>query len=96
MVVTERSYHLIDNFYPHDQEFRTRTKKIGFPETSWSSRDERIDLVPIAAGLKDLLTQAGITLEYLLNNDALKLSQMLGIEECIVRLIQHETRKLIK
>ena len=96
MVVTQRSYHLSDNFYAHDQEFRTRTKKIRFPDTFWSSRDERIELVPIARGLKDLLTEAGITLEYLLNNDALKISEMLGIEESIVTLIQKETRKLIK
>lgn len=96
MVATKPSFHLNDNFYLHYQELHSLAKDIDIPETFCSSSDERIDLVPIARGLKDLLSQAGITIEYLLNNDALKISEMLRIEESVVSLIQNETRKLIK
>lgn len=96
MVVRERPYGLNDIFSLNNQEFQPFTKNIRSPETFCSLHDERIDLLPIAGGLKDLLFQAGITIEYLLNNDALKISEILRIEESVVSLIQNETRKLIK
>jgi hypothetical protein len=96
LVARKPSFDLNDNFYLHYQELQSLTKDIDIPETFSLSSDERIDLVPIARGLKDLLSQAGITIEYLLNNDALKISEMLRIEESVVSLIQNETRKLIK
>jgi len=96
LVATKPSFHLNDNFYLHHQELRCLTKDTDFPENICSSSDERIDLVPIARGLKDLLSQAGITIEYLLNNDALKISEILRIEESVVSLIQNETRKIIQ
>ena len=96
MVIRARSYHLNDELSLEAQELKAYTKKIEMSERFCPSRDERIDLVPIAEGLKDLLFQAGITIEYLLNNDALKISEILRIEESIVSLIQNETRKLIK
>ena len=96
MVVRERPYALDDIFSLDDQEFQPFTKNIGNPGTFCSLHDERIDLLPIAGGLKDLLFRTGITIEYLLNNDALKISEILRIEESVVLLIQNETRKLIK
>ena len=96
MVRRASSYYLNDKFSHEDHEPQAFIKNIEIPETFCPSHDQRIDLVPIPGGLKDLLFHAGITIEYLLNNDALKISQILRIDECVVSLIQNETRKLIK
>ena len=97
MVRTSHSYGLIpDKSNINDLQLKTLTKYFEDTEPNCSSRDERIDLVPIASGLKELLFEAGISIEYLLDNDALKISEILGIDESVVSLIKRETTKLVQ
>jgi hypothetical protein len=55
--------------------------------------DHRIEHITIPIGLKEILNNAGFTIESILNNDPSKIAQDLGIDEYIGQIIFNETRK---
>jgi hypothetical protein len=55
--------------------------------------DHRIEQIKIPIGLKDILNNAGFTIEFILNNDPSKIAQDLGIDEYIGQIILKETRR---
>ncbi len=55
--------------------------------------DYRIDHITIPVGLKDVLNNAGFTIESILNNDPSKIAQALGIDEYVGQIIFKETKK---
>ena len=55
--------------------------------------DDRIEHITIPIGLKDILHNAGFTIESILNNDPSKIAQDLGIDEYIGQIIHKETRR---
>lgn len=52
--------------------------------------DDRIEQITIPIGLKDILNNAGFTIESILNNDPSKIAQDLGIDEYIGQIIQRK------
>ncbi|HET8794109.1 MAG TPA: hypothetical protein VFM31_09960 [Nitrososphaeraceae archaeon] len=52
--------------------------------------DDRIGQITIPIGLKDILNNAGFTIESILNNDPSKIAQDLGIDEYIGQIIQRK------
>ena len=52
--------------------------------------DDRIEYITIPIGLKDILNNAGFTIESILNNDPSKIAQDLGIDEYIGQIIQRK------
>ena len=52
--------------------------------------DDRIEHITIPIGLKDILNNAGFTIESILNNDPSKIAQDLGIDEYIGQIIQRK------
>jgi len=54
--------------------------------------DDRIEHITIPIGLKDILNNAGFTIESILNNDPSKIAQDLGIDEYIGQII-HKKRE---
>lgn len=55
--------------------------------------DYRIDHITIPIGLKDVLNNAGFTIESILNNDPSRLAQALGIDEYVGQIILKETKR---
>jgi hypothetical protein len=55
--------------------------------------DHRIEHITISIGLKDILNNAGFTIESILNNDPSKIAQDLGIDEYIGQIILKETKR---
>ena len=55
--------------------------------------DYRIDHITIPIGLKDVLTNAGFTIESILNNDPSRIAQALGIDEYVGQIIFKETKR---
>lgn len=55
--------------------------------------DYRIDHITIPIGLKDVLNNAGFTIESILNNDPSKIAQDLGIDEYVGQIIFKETKR---
>jgi hypothetical protein len=55
--------------------------------------DYRIDHIIIPIGLKDVLNNAGFTIESILNNDPSRIAQALGIDEYVGQIILKETKR---
>lgn len=55
--------------------------------------DYRIDHITIPIGLKDVLNNAGFTIESILNNDPSRIAQALGIDEYVGQIILKETKR---
>jgi hypothetical protein len=55
--------------------------------------DYRIDHITIPIGLKDVLNNAGFTIEFILNNDPSRIAQALGIDEYVGQIILKETKR---
>ena len=55
--------------------------------------DYRIDHITIPIGLKDVLNNAGFTIEFILNNDPSRIAQALGIDEYVGQIIFNETKR---
>jgi hypothetical protein len=58
--------------------------------------DYRIDHIIIPIGLKDVLNNAGFTIESILNNDPSRIAQALGIDEYVGQIIFKETKRKFK
>jgi hypothetical protein len=58
--------------------------------------DYRIDHITIPIGLKDVLNNAGFTIESILNNDPSRIAQALGIDEYVGQIIFKETKRKFK
>ncbi len=97
MEVVEHDSSAYDDSSIHDLELSVITNKFNILESSFSPiRDERINLIEIAQGLKDLLIESGFTIESILNTQALRIAEILGIDESVVLLIQAEAKKIVK
>ena len=96
MKVVEHDSPAYDDYSIHDLELAAITKKFKILESSFSPiRDERINFIEIAQGLKDLLFESGFTLESILDTKALRIAEILGIDESVVLLIQLEAKKIV-
>jgi hypothetical protein len=69
-------------------------KKEGKTNNNIYPNDTIINLLDIADGLKDLLIKYRFTLEQLLTMSSSELSEILGIDEYIARIICNAARKL--
>ncbi|HET9807243.1 MAG TPA: hypothetical protein VFP49_10065 [Nitrososphaeraceae archaeon] len=54
--------------------------------------DEQLGFVNISKGLVDSLTNAGFTIETILNNRPSDIAQILGIDEYVAHIIYQETK----
>ncbi|HJS65389.1 MAG TPA: hypothetical protein VJ767_11120 [Nitrososphaeraceae archaeon] len=96
MKVIERNSSAYDDFSIHELELAAITKKFKILESSFSpARDERINFIEIAQGLKDLLFESGFTIESLLNTRPIRIAEILGIDESVVLLMQLEAKKIL-
>ena len=96
MKVVEHDSPAYDDSSIHDLELAAITKKFKILESSFSPiRDERINFIEIAQGLKDLLFESGFTIESLLGTKAIRIAEILGIDESVVQLIQLEAKKIV-
>jgi hypothetical protein len=97
MEVVEHDYSAYDDTSIHDLELAVITNKFKILESSFSPiRDERINLIEIAQGLKDLLFESGFTIESILDTKAIRIAEILGIDESVVLLIQAEAKKIVQ
>ena len=96
MKVIERNSPAFDDSSIHDLELAAITKKFKILESSFSpARDERINFIEIAQGLKDLLLESGFTIESILDTKPIRIAEILGIDESVVLLIQLEAKKIM-
>ncbi|HLN35834.1 MAG TPA: hypothetical protein VK250_11215 [Nitrososphaeraceae archaeon] len=96
MKVVERDSTAYDDSSIHDLELAVITKKFKILESSFSPiRDERINFIEIAQGLKDILFESGFTLESILDTQPIRIAEILGIDESVVLLIQLEAKKIL-
>jgi hypothetical protein len=96
MEVVEHDSSAYDDTSIHDLELAVITNKFKILESSFSPiRDERINLIEIAQGLKDLLFESGFTIESILDTKAIRIAEILGIDESVVLLIQAEAKKIV-
>lgn len=96
MKVVERDSTAYDDSSIHDLELAVITKKFKILESSFSPiRDERINFIEIAQGLKDILFESGFTIESILDTQPIRIAEILGIDESVVLLIQLEAKKIL-
>lgn len=96
MKVVEHDSTAYDDSSIHDLELAVITKKFKILESSFSPiRDERINFIEIAQGLKDILFEAGFTIESILDTQPIRIAEILGIDESVVLLIQLEAKKIL-
>jgi len=96
MKVVEHDSTAYDDSSIHDLELAVITKKFKILESSFSPiRDERINFIEIAQGLKDILFESGFTIESILDTQPIRIAEILGIDESVVLLIQLEAKKIL-
>jgi hypothetical protein len=57
-----------------------------------NAKDERLALVNIPKGLVESLSNAGFTIEIILNSRPSDIAQVLGIDDYVAQIIYHETK----
>ena len=96
MKLGEYESPVYDDSSIHDLELAAITKKFKILESSFTPRrDERINFIEIAQGLKDLLFESGFTIESILDTQPIRIAEILGIDESVVLLIQAEAKKIV-
>lgn len=66
-------------------------KKI-YLDLDHTKTNERLEFVNIPKGLVESLTNAGLTIEIILNSKPSDIAQQLGIDDYIAQIIYHETK----
>ena len=56
--------------------------------------DERLELVELSKGLREILQDAGFTVEKILENGPSQIAETLGIDVYIGEIIYNETKKI--